>query len=210
VGNIVIVGGGGHGKVLISLLKKGDYHILGYVDPQDRGAVLGVPHLGDDSVLEGVLHRYPRCRAALGVGRVDGTSSVGHQLLVQLEELGFIVPVIVSPQAVVNEEVTLGPGTVVFDGAVVNSGTVIGRGCILNTNSTVEHDCRLGHYVHVAPGAALSGGVSLGDNCMVGVGACIVQGVRVAAGCLIGAGTVVVRDLDETGIYVGSPARKLR
>lgn len=210
MGEIVVVGGGGHGKVLISLLKKKiDYRILGYVDLQDRGTVLSIPWLGDDSVLPALVRRHPHCQAAIGVGRVDASSKRGYGLLARLEDMGFVVPAIVSPTAVVNEEVRLGAGTVVFDGAIINSGTVIGRGCILNTNCTVEHDCRLGQNVHVAPGATLSGGVTLGDHCMVGVGAALIQAVRVVAGSLIGAGAVVVRHLDEPGIYVGNPAHKI-
>jgi sugar O-acyltransferase (sialic acid O-acetyltransferase NeuD family) len=210
MGEIVVVGGGGHGKVLISLLKKKTgCRILGYVDPHDRGTVLAVPWLGDDAVLPVLLRRHSQCQAAIGVGRVDASSKRGYGLLARLEEMGFIVPAIVSPTAVVNEDVVLGAGSVVFDGAVVNSGTVTGRGCIMNTNCTVEHDCFLGYNVHIAPGSVLSGGVILGDNCMVGVGATIVQGVRIVADCLVGAGAVVVKDLDEPGMYVGNPARKL-
>lgn len=207
---MVVVGGGGHGKVLISILKKAGYRVLGYVDKQDCGPVLGAGWLGDDSVLPDLRQRYPQCAAALGIGKIEARSELRTRLLEHLETLGFALPPIVSPQAVVNEEVVLGAGTVVFDGAVVNSGTVVGRGGILNTHCTVEHDCRVGDNVHIAPGVTLSGSVYLGDNAMVGTGATIIQGVRVAAGCMVGAGATVVRDLTEPGVYVGNPAHRLR
>jgi acetyltransferase-like isoleucine patch superfamily enzyme len=91
---------------------------------------------------------------------------------------------------------------------VINSGTKTGRGCIINTNSTVEHDCRLGDDVHVAPGAILSGGVTVGDQVMVGAGATVIQGVRIGPHCLVGAGSIVVRDLVEPGIYMGNPCKR--
>ena len=204
-----VVGAGGHGKVVISLLKKLPHRLLGYVDPMERGIVLGIQRLGDDGELPSLLEHYPGCHAVIGVGRVEAASRLGYRLLARLETMGFALPPVVSPKAVVNEEVVLGAGTVVCDGAIVNSGTTIGRGCILNSHCTVEHDCCLGEDVHVAPGAVLSGGVSIGDHCMVGVGAIIIQGVRVTADCMIGAGAVVVRNLEESGVYVGNPARKL-
>jgi sugar O-acyltransferase (sialic acid O-acetyltransferase NeuD family) len=207
---ILVLGGGGHSKVLISVLKKVGWQVLGYVDRKDCGLVLGVGYLGGDGVLPELRRRHRHCRAALGIGKIDASSDLRLRLQVELEELGFVLPAIVSPQAAINEEVNLGAGTVVFDGVVVNSGAVTGRACILNSNSTVEHDCRLGDNVHIAPGVTLSGAVDLGDRCMVGTGANIIQGVRVAAGCVIGAGATVVKDLVEPGTYVGNPARKLR
>jgi UDP-perosamine 4-acetyltransferase len=207
--DIIVLGGGGHAKVLISTLKKLGYRVLGYVDPKDCGELLGIAHLGSDDILTRVRDRHPTCDAAIGVGKIDAASDLRYRLFTQLLSLGFGLPPIVSPQAMVNEETSLGAGTVVFDGAVVNSGTVVGVCCILNSNSTVEHDCRLGDNVHIAPGATLSGGVVLGDNCMVGTGANIIQGVHVGPGCMIGAGATVVRNLVEPGNYAGVPARRI-
>ena len=152
---IVVIGGGGHAKVLISLLKKLGWQILGYTDEQDRGRLLGVSYLGGDAVLPGVLGTHRQCSAMLGLGKIDASPA---RVGLQRES----APSVSSPRgrlarAVVNEGWKLGAGTAVFDGAVVNSGTVAGSVCILNTNSTVEHDCRLGDNVHVAPGATVCG-----------------------------------------------------
>ena len=206
---IVVIGGGGHAKVLMSLLKKPGWKILGYTDERDRGAILGALYLGGDAVLPGLLSAHQHCSGVIGLGKIDASAArVGlHR---ELCALGFDSPVVVSPCAVLNEEVELGAGTAVFDGAVVNSGTVAGSICILNTNSTVEHDCRLGDNVHVAPGATVCGSVVIGNDCMIGAGATIAQGVAVCAGSLIGAGAIVVADIDIPGVYVGNPARRIR
>ena len=206
---IVVIGGGGHAKVLVSVLKKLAWDVVGYTDPEERGVILGVPRLGDDAVLTDLLRTHGRCEAIIGLGQID-TSPQRALLLERVEAMGFEVPVVVSPQAVVNDEVTLGPGTAVFDGAVVNSGTVTGRGCIVNTNSTLEHDCRLGDNVHVASGSTVSGGVTIGNNCMIGAGATVVQGVTICDDCLVGAGATVVRDIVVPGTYMGVPAERAR
>jgi len=206
---MVVVGGGGHAKVLLSLLKKMGWEILGYTDEQDRGVILGIVHLGGDGVLPAVLRAHQHCSALIGVGKIDASSARGR-LQREVRALGFACPVVVSPRAVVNEDVELGAGTAVFDGAVVSSGAVVGNICILNTNSTVEHDCRLGDNVHVAPGATVSGNVGVGDDCMIGAGSTIIQDVTICPGCLIGAGSTVVADIDSPGVYVGNPARRIR
>ena len=207
--SIVVVGGGGHAKVVISVLKKASYQVAGYTDRQDRGPLLGIPWLGGDGVLPGVLGTHPGCGAVIGVGKID-TARLRLALQDDIAGLGFDFPVIVSPHAMINEEVTLGAGTVVFDGVVVNSGAETGRGCILNTNSTVEHDCRLGDNVHIAPGVTLSGGVVVGRNTMIGTGATVIQSVSICEDCMIGAGSTVVRDITVPGTYVGSPARRIK
>jgi sugar O-acyltransferase (sialic acid O-acetyltransferase NeuD family) len=208
-GTVVVLGGGGHAKVLISVLRKLPWTIAGYVDPRDVGAVLGVPYAGGDEVLPALLARYPGCAAAMGVGKVDA-SDRRAPIQASAEALGYHFPVVVSPDAVVNDEVELGAGTAIFDGAVVNPGVLTGPGCVINTNATVEHDTRLGTNVHIGPGATVSGGVAIGDHTFIGAGAVVIHGVRIAAGCVIGAGAVVTGDLTEPGTYVGAPARRIR
>jgi sugar O-acyltransferase (sialic acid O-acetyltransferase NeuD family) len=205
---IVVIGGGGHAKVLISVLKKTIYEIVGYTDRQDRGAILGVSYLGNDDILLDLIRNHAQCNAIIGLGKIDA-SGLRNTLQKECEKLGFNFPTIVSPQAVINEEVKLGGGTVVFDGVVVNSGTETGRACILNTNCTIEHDCRIGDNVHIAPGATLSGGVDIGSNCMIGTGANVIQSICIEANSLIGAGSTVVKDISVPGTYVGNPARQI-
>jgi len=206
---IVVIGGGGHARVLISILKKIGYNIAGYTDRDDRGVILGIPYLGGDSILPEIVRGNDGCSAIIGVGKID-TSDLRLKLQKEVEVLGFSIPIIVSPKAIINEGVKLGIGTAVFDAAVINSGTETGMACILNTNCTVEHDCQIGDNVHIAPGVTISGGVAIGDNCMIGTGAIIIQSVNICANCLIGAGATVVKDLTIPGTYVGNPAEKVR
>lgn len=205
----VVIGGGGHAKVVISVLKKSGCRVLGYTDEQDRGAVLGAPWLGGDGVLPQVLDIHPHCAGAVGVGKIDAAARrLGLQRT--MECLGLAFPVVISPHAILNEDVSVGAGTVAMDGAVVGAGSRIGVGCILNTNSTIDHDCVIGDNVHVAPGATLSGSVSVGNHCLIGTGANVIQGVSIGAGIVIGAGASVVGNLTVAGTYVGSPARRVR
>jgi UDP-perosamine 4-acetyltransferase len=208
VTEVVIIGGGGHAKVLVAVLHKLGWTAAGYTDRDDRGVILGVARLGDDRALPAVLGERPGCAALVGVGKIDAAP---HRLRLQQDAaaLGFEIPMVVSPDAVVNEGVRLGRGTMVFDGAVVNSDTAVGDACILNTNATVEHDCMLGDDVHVAPGATVCGGARVGDHCMIGAGATVIHGIHICAGSVIGAGAVVVTDIAEPGVYAGNPARRL-
>ena len=207
---IVVIGGGGHAKVVISILRKlNRLRILGYTDLEDQGAVLGVPYLGSDRALAVKAVGPKKLNAVLAVGQV-GLGKPRHELWARLHSLALSFPLIVSPDAIVNEEVSGGEGAVVMDGAVINSGATIGRGGIVNTNSTIEHDVLLEDWVHVAPGATISGHVTVGRFSMIGAGATVIEGIKIAAGCMVGAGATVVHDLTEPGVYVGSPARRIK
>lgn len=207
---IIVIGGGGHAKVVISVLRKmGTFHILGYTDLRNNGALLQVPYLGDDAVLKTMAADGRKLNVALGIGQV-GLGKARSELLERLSSLEVKFPVIVSPSSIVNEGVALGDGTVVMNGAVINSGAAVGKAVIVNTSSVIEHDVILGDWVHVAPGVTVSGGTKIGDRSMVGAGAVIIEGRSIAADCMIGAGAVVIHDLTESGIYVGCPARRIR
>jgi sugar O-acyltransferase (sialic acid O-acetyltransferase NeuD family) len=203
---IVIIGGGGHAKVLISLIKKTPcYRILGYTDVSNKGTILKTEYIGNDSVLKSIIKEHRDCSAALGIG-IIGRANSRMQIFTELKNTGFLIPAIISPDAVINEEVEIGEGSVVFDGVVVNSGARIYKACILNTNSTVEHDCRIGDNSHVAPGSALSGSVCIGKDCLIGTGASIIQGIKICDGCKIAAGSVIIKDCKIPGMYAGNPA----
>lgn len=207
--SIIVVGGGGHAKVIVSILKKiNRFRILGYTDKEDRGYLLGIPYLGNDSKLPSLKAQYKQCAAVIGIGYL-GEGDVREKLIDDLRGLGFSFPAIISPTAVVNEEVVIGEGTVIMDGVVINSGSRIGRYVIINTRASIDHDCEIGDFTHIAPGVTLSGGVKVGVRSIVGVGATAVQSTTIGDGCIIGAGAVVVKDCIETGTYVGVPAKKL-
>jgi sugar O-acyltransferase (sialic acid O-acetyltransferase NeuD family) len=207
---IIVVGGGGHAKVVLSVLRKLKvYRILGYTDLKNNGDILGAAYLGTDRELDSLAAGPEKLNAVLGLGQV-GTGRKRHEFWTGLDALPLNFPLIVSPDAIVNEGVTAGKATVVMDGAVINSGATIGLGAIINTNSTIEHDVAIGDWVHVAPGATISGGTIVGRYSMVGAGATVIEGIKIAEGCMIGAGATVVHDLPEPGVYAGCPARRIK
>jgi sugar O-acyltransferase (sialic acid O-acetyltransferase NeuD family) len=207
---IVLIGGGGHAKVVFSILRKlSNYRVLGYTDFKDNGAIPGAAYLGRDEAVALLKARRKKLGAVVGVGQM-GAGERREELWTRMKALCLEFPVIVSPDAVMNKGATAEKAAVVMDGAVINCGAAIGRGAIINTNSTIEHDVVIGDWVHVAPGATISGGTRIGRYSMVGAGATVIEGINITEGCIIGAGAVVVRDLTIAGTYVGCPARRIK
>jgi sugar O-acyltransferase (sialic acid O-acetyltransferase NeuD family) len=207
---IIVIGGGGHAKVVVSILQENSsWEILGYTDLSDRGAILGVSYLGNDSVLPELIRKFPECAIALGIGQVKITN-VRRQLFESFEKEGFSFPSIVARSAVVYPGASMGKGTVVMAGVVINTGASIGQCVIINTGSSVDHDCRIGDFVHIAPGVTMSGNVTIGEGSIIGTGASIIHDKTVGRNCVVGAGAVVVDNILEPGTYIGVPAIKLK
>lgn len=207
---VIVIGGGGHAKVVISLLKKlSGYDIVGYTDAKNNGDLLSSVYLGNDDVLKRIVNEQNIDALVVGVGQIKNAAQ-RRKIVNDLEELNVGFPALVSPDAVVNEEVSIGNGTVVMDGAVIQPMSRVGAFCIVNTSCSIDHDCTIGDFVHVAPGVTISGGVEIGNDVLVGAGSTIIQGVRICSNVLIGAGSVVYRDIVEPGLYIGNPLRKVR
>jgi len=74
----------------------------------------------------------------------------------------------------------------------------------------VDHDCRIGDFVHLAPGVRLAGEVTVGEGALIGIGASVLPGVCIGAWDVVGAGAVVTEDVAPGVTVVGVPARPLR
>lgn len=197
--SVLVVGGGGHAKVVVATLRAAGHAVAGVLDdaPGAGGrTVLGVPVLGPVGQLG--KHAGP---AVLAIG----SNRVRHRLAEAYPEIEWLR--VVHPAATVHTSVRVGEGTVVFAGAVLQPDAEIGRHVIINTGATVDHDSRLGDFVHVAPGSHLSGAVTVEEGGFLGVGASAAPGVTVGAWGTVGAGGVVIRDLPPNVTSVGVPAR---
>lgn len=105
-------------------------------------------------------------------------------------------------------------GVIIASGVRFTSSIECGDFCIFNQNSTIAHDCSIGSFVHISPGANISGNVDIGENCWVGAGAVINQGqpgkkLILGNNSTIGSGSVVLGDCSSDTTYVGVPARKI-
>lgn len=195
---ILLLGGGGHAKVVADAIRKsGNFIISGIVDAKlpVGASACGIKVLGNDSQLKSLFHKGIK-QAFIGIGSI-GDCSIRKRADQFLKSIGFTMPVIRHPSAIIGDDVELGEGAFVAAGVVINPGTRIGRHAIINTSSSIDHDCVIGDFVHIAPGVTLSGGVKVGDEAHIGIGASIVQNISIGKRCFVKAGNIVSVDLNE-------------
>jgi UDP-perosamine 4-acetyltransferase len=200
---VVILGGGGHAKVIIEIVQAAGLYEIAGCTAGDPGAasILGVPVLGDDACLPAIY--------ALGVRRAFvavGDNRLRQRLTRYIAGLGFQLVNAVSPHAVVSPAAALCAGVAIMPGAVINSCSRLGNGTIINTSATVDHDCEIADWAHIAPGTNLAGCVKVGEGAFLGIGSRVIPKVSIGAWSVVGAGAVVIHDLPPGVTAVGVPA----
>jgi len=195
---IVVIGAGGHAKVLITTLTARGFSIAAVFDDDD--SKWGVDAQGTR------VSRIDRERGGNGIIGIGDNA----QRREMARALSFEWRTVVHPSAFVHPSAKLGRGTVVFAGAVVQPDAVIGDHVIVNTGATVDHDCVVGDYAHLAPGVHLAGSVQVGEGAFLGIGSVVIPGVRIGHWSTLGAGAAAIRDVADGVVAVGVPARALK
>lgn len=200
---VIIIGASGHGKVIADIIVSSGNVVKGFLDDADdiQGkSIIGFPVLGKISDYKDHLD----CQFIIAIGNPYVRKKISESIDVKWYTA-------VHPSAVISKfDTSIGEGTVLMANAVVNSSAKIGKHCIINTGAIVEHDNVLEDYVHLSPNVTLAGAVKVGKSTHIGAGSCTKQGLNIAADCIIGAGSVIVKDITESGTYIGVPAKRIK
>lgn len=198
--DLILIGMGGHSKVVADIARRCGHRIVGYLDDREPA------------------HPNPLYRGKIATAVTEGLGediqvvvAVGDNLIRQkivqsLRDFPIHFATLIDPSVILGSNVQIGAGTVVMPGAILNADTVVGRHVILNTAATVDHDGVLGDYVHLSPGVHLAGAVTVDTGAHLGTGAVAIPSVRIGPWATIGAGATVIRDIPAQAVAVGVPA----
>ncbi len=198
---LIIIGAGGHGRVVADIAKLNGYSDITFLDNNTDIQLCGNYRvIGEPKEAT----KYKDCDFFVAIGN----SVVRRNFQMWLNKEKLKVVTLIHPNAVVADTVEVGQGSVVMAGAVLNPYTKIGQGCIINTCVSVDHDCIIGDYVHIAVGSHIAGTVKIGDSTWIGAGVTVINNINITGNCMIGAGAVVVDNLTDEATYIGVPARR--
>lgn len=204
---VIVIGAGGHGKVLVNTLRMLGRHILFVTDDsaEHHGKMVGGAEVrGSDELIN--AFDPDTVELINGVGSVNRPRA-RKEVFNRYKYRGYRFATVIHPAAVVAASAEIAQGAQIMSGAVVQSSALIGANTILNTRCSVDHDCVIGAHTHLAPGVTLSGTVSVGQMCHIGTAATVIQGINVSHEAMIAAGAVVIRDVHSGASVCGVPAR---
>lgn len=195
--HLLLIGAGGHARSCIDVIEQnGKYEILGLIGlpTEVSSRLFGYEVIATDTSLKSFLVKVKY--AVVGLGQIkSGDSRI--RIYKTLKDLGFILPIIISPRAYVSRHARIGEGSVVMHDALVNAGSQIGVNCIINSKSLIEHDAIIGNHCHISTGSIVNGGTVVGDGCFIGSNAMIGNNISVADGNLVGGGGVLLRTINK-------------
>ena len=207
--NLLMVGGGGHARVLQELLFEAGHELAGYVAPSDAGLALASSE--EVGQLDRITDEQALALDPDSVLLINGIGSTGDldlraSVFEKFKAAGFNFLQTAAQTAYVSESATLLEGVQVMHMAVVNPLAILHDNVIVNTGAIVEHNNVIGAHSHISIGAVLAGNVTVGERTHIGANATILQGVTIGSNCIIGAGAVVLNDVSDGHVAVGVPA----
>lgn len=201
---LAIIGAGGHGKVcadIASLMDKWEEII--FLDNSKMGkTILGFKVIDSSKNWSNYNQKYDFFIAI-------GDNKNREKVHLDLKSKSASIATLIHPSAIISSDVKVAEGTLIAAGVVVNPSTKIGKGAILNTACTIDHDSKIGDFVHISPGAHLAGTVSVGNISWLGISSIVKNNVTICEDVIVGAGGVVVKNINESGTYVGVPVKKM-
>ena len=208
--NIVIVGSGGFAKEVAFLIeeinkKEKQWNLLGFIDKEVGKNNGKYKIFQNDSWLEKTKDKIS---VVFGVGDNNLIQKLSDKFQLN-QNLNF--PNLKHPDIIGDwERIKLGKGNIFAAGNILTTDIEIGSFNIFNLDCTVGHDTVIGNYNIFNPSTNISGGISIENKVMIGTGTQILQYLKICSATIIGAGAVVTKNISQSGVYVGSPARKIK
>ncbi len=197
---IFLVGGGGHGRVVLDTLLSGGVKISGLLDPNLKlgDKVFGIPIVGGDEFLNQVSPSDVLLVNGLGANpSVQGRK----KLFDDLKTRGFVFHTFQHTSSTIGRECNLGEGSQVMAGAVLQNRVRIGNNTVINTRASIDHDCFVDSHSFISPGVILCGDILIGEATFIGAGAVVLPRVKIGINVIIGAGAVVTKDIADGMIF---------
>ena len=192
---IILFGAGGHARACVDVIELGGkFAVAGFIEKSETNIqrTLGYPVLGTDDDLQSLRGKYNH--ALIAVGQIQ-SAAIRVRLFQALQQMDYMLPVIVSPKAYVSKHAQIGAGTIVMHGAIINANARVGTNCIINNRALVDHDAEIGDHSHIATGAIINGEVSVGQASFIGSGVVTKQCLSIGSNCIVGAGVVLKNDM---------------
>jgi sugar O-acyltransferase (sialic acid O-acetyltransferase NeuD family) len=111
---------------------------------------------------------------------------------------------------ILDPNIEVGEGSIICAGCILTTNIKIGKHAHLNLQTTIGHDCEIGDYFTTAPGAKISGNCRIYDCVYIGTNASVKQKISIPSLTTIGMNATVVKNIEESGVYIGVPAKKIK
>lgn len=204
---LAIIGSGDFGLQAAEIaVAQNSYSVVGFYDDYSVGEKHGLPILGTS--------------ASLSVDFANNVFdcifwAIGYKHFKEKERLiclhsAIPLATLVSPDAYIDPLATVAEGVLIWGGAYIGPRCYIGKNSVIHVHVSLPHDNIIGENAYISPAAAFGGFSSIGRRVFIGINATICDNLSIVDDCLVGAGSVVLKTIEDAGVYVGNPAKKIK
>lgn len=195
-----IIGAGGFAREVLSYIQETEhlgYQILMFVDEEYYN--------GQDDILPLSKFDPKKYEVVIAIGNPKDRFDMVQKLPKNTKYFTYIHPT----AQILNNNIQIGEGSIICPGVIMTTNIKLGKHSHLNLLTTIGHDCEIDSYFTTAPGVKISGNCKIYSIIYVGTNASIREKLSIHSLVTIGMNAAVVKDINEPGIYVGIPAKKL-
>lgn len=207
---LILFGASGHAGHVVDLIEESaDYEIVGVIDrDQSQKRVFGYEILGSDDDIEEVCLSEGVNKGVVAIGDNWTRKCVMKNTQSKLPSFSFVN--IIHSTVRLGGKLKIGQGNVLSPGAVINNDVTLGDGCVVGSNAVIDHNSNIESYVSILVGSLLAGSVKVGTCTAIGMGSKIINDVTVGANVVVGASSLVLDDIADNSLAYGSPAKLVR
>lgn len=111
---------------------------------------------------------------------------------------------------VMDDNIKIGEGSFIGANSILTTNILIGKHALLNRGTHIGHDCVIGDYFSSMPNSVIGGDVYIEDKVYIGSSSSIREKIKITSNTTIGMNAAVVKNITESGVYVGTPAKKIK
>ncbi|MCB0392501.1 MAG: NeuD/PglB/VioB family sugar acetyltransferase [Bdellovibrionales bacterium] len=189
------------------IIEDDSYELIGFIDDYEtKNSINGIPIIGkivevekltSEQVIDGVL-------MGIGYKNMSARKEIFEKLANKTNFFNYI-----HPYAWVAKNVKLGVGCFVSPGCIIDQSSVIGNNNFLFSGCVFAHDTQVADHCFFGPHVTMAGNCIIEKLCFLGVGSVLKNNIRIVENSTVGAGAVVINNIEQSGTYVGNPARLL-
>jgi sugar O-acyltransferase (sialic acid O-acetyltransferase NeuD family) len=211
---IIIIGSGGHAKIIYQEIHKlNKLKFIGFIDEIKKKKTLikkikskKLTVLGNINYLKKIYDN--KTYLIIGIGNNFIREHVVRQIEKKIKFVKWAT--VISKDSIISKDVTIGIGSIVVSGSVINTETKIGKHCIINTKSLIEHNNLIENYASCGPSTVTGGNVTIKKNAFIGIRSTIKNNITIGKNVIIGANSLVLKNCIQNYIYYGRPAKKIK
>jgi sugar O-acyltransferase (sialic acid O-acetyltransferase NeuD family) len=111
---------------------------------------------------------------------------------------------------IMDDNIEVGEGSFIGANSILTTNIKLGKHALLNRGNHIGHDCFIGDYFSAMPNAVIGGNVWIDNKVYLGSCSNIREKIKIVANTTVGMNAAVVKNITESGVYVGVPAKKIK